>query len=104
MDITLILRTNYPNAEWSLRGDDYDGLEWLDSSPKPTLEELESLWLSTQIEARTKVVEEIRQIQYQKIADPIFFKWQAGSSTKEEWLSERQRIKDENPYPDGVAD
>jgi hypothetical protein len=43
-----ILITNYVGKEWALNGDDYAGLDWLDSSPKPTKEELDALWESTQ--------------------------------------------------------
>jgi hypothetical protein len=32
-----------PDAEFVLRGDTYDGLEWLDERPKPTLQEIEAL-------------------------------------------------------------
>ena len=99
MDITLILTINYPGTEWSLRGDDYSGLEWFDESPKPSLEELEALWVSTQITVQTANVEQVRQAEYQKTADPLFFKWQAGEIEKTDWLSERERIKLANPYP-----
>ena len=44
MNIIEILNTNYPNTEWSLIGDTYEGLEWLDSSAKPTKAKLESEW------------------------------------------------------------
>lgn len=101
MDITLILTTNYPGTEWSLRGDDYSGLVWADSSPKPSLEELEALWEQTRIAFETAKVEQIRQTEYQKTADPLFFKWQAGEIDKADWIAERERIKLENPYPTG---
>lgn len=101
MDITLILTTNYPGTEWSLRGDDYSGLEWADPSPKPSLEELEALWEQTRIAFETTKVEQIRQTEYQKTADPLFFKWQAGEIDKADWTAERERIKMENPYPTG---
>ena len=48
INYTLILMTNYPNAQWTLDGFNYDGLTWLDKSAKPTQEELDSLWQSTQ--------------------------------------------------------
>jgi hypothetical protein len=35
---------------------------------------------------------------YQNIADPLFFKWQAGEATKEEWLAARDLVK--GLYPD----
>ncbi len=43
----LILATNYPDARWTFEGDEYEGLEWLDESPKPTKEELDALWEHT---------------------------------------------------------
>jgi hypothetical protein len=48
IDYARILTFNYPNAQWSLNGDAYDGLTWLDTSPKPTQAELDALWESTQ--------------------------------------------------------
>jgi hypothetical protein len=32
-------------------------------------------------------------------ADPLFFKWQAGEATEEDWLAKRQEIRDRYPYP-----
>jgi hypothetical protein len=48
IDYALILTTNYVGKQWSLSGDSYNGLEWLDTSPKPTKAELDALWESTQ--------------------------------------------------------
>ncbi len=48
IDYSQILSANYANKQWALNGDSYDGLDWLDSSPKPTQEELDALWKSTQ--------------------------------------------------------
>jgi hypothetical protein len=39
-----ILALNYAGTQWALRGEEYSGLEWLDSTPKPTQEELDALW------------------------------------------------------------
>jgi hypothetical protein len=44
MNIPEILSMNYPGKEWVLTGNEYEGLEWLDDSPKPTKAELESQW------------------------------------------------------------
>lgn len=38
--ISQVLALNYLGKSWSLTGDDYDGLNWTDVSPKPTEEEL----------------------------------------------------------------
>lgn len=48
IDYSQILSTNYANKQWSLSGNSYDGLDWLDSSPKPTQAELDSLWTLTE--------------------------------------------------------
>ena len=48
IDYALILSINYVGKQWSLDGDSYDGLNWLDTSLKPTQSELDALWESTQ--------------------------------------------------------
>jgi hypothetical protein len=48
IDYAQILSVNYAGSEWSLNGDFYEGLDWIDSSPKPTKAELDALWESTQ--------------------------------------------------------
>ena len=53
IDYSKILSLNYPGTQWSLNGDSYAGLTWLDSTPKPTQAELDALWIPTQ-EANSK--------------------------------------------------
>ena len=48
INYSAILILNYPGAQWSLNGDSYEGLDWLDSTPKPTQAELDALWIPTQ--------------------------------------------------------
>lgn len=48
MDIVQILTIKYPGKEWNLVGNDYEGLDWLDSSTKPTKQQLESQWSEVQ--------------------------------------------------------
>jgi uncharacterized protein YhjY with autotransporter beta-barrel domain len=48
IDYTKILIINYPNTQWTLNGDSYDGLTWLSDTSKPTQAELDALWESTQ--------------------------------------------------------
>jgi hypothetical protein len=54
IDYSLILSTNYVGKQWTLVGYEYDGLQWLDSSSKPTQEELDALWESTQAQVAAK--------------------------------------------------
>ena len=50
MDIAMILSKRYPEALWSLNGDNYSGLRWLGSGDAPTESELEKLWPTVQAE------------------------------------------------------
>lgn len=43
-------------------------------------------------------VDELRRLAYQKESDPLFFKWQRGEATEQEWLDAIQSIK--NRYPE----
>jgi len=40
-----------------------------------------------------------RAAAYRNEADPLFFKYQAGEVTKEEWLAKREEIRVRYPYP-----
>jgi len=102
MDIIKILTKKYPGAQWVLSGSDYSGLEWLDESPKPTKKELEALWPEVQAETARAEVERARQAAYQQTADPLFFEYQRGDATEQEWLDAVQAVKDAHPYPDPV--
>lgn len=48
IDLTKCLMYFRPGEQWTLNGDFYDGLVWLDNTPKPTQEELESVWEQAQ--------------------------------------------------------
>lgn len=43
-DYAAVLVANYPDAEWTLDGDTYEGLTWLSDSPKPSQQELDDAW------------------------------------------------------------
>jgi hypothetical protein len=45
-------------------------------------------------------VETIRLAEYQRTADPLFFGWQRGENTEQEWLDAVQAVKDAHPYPE----
>lgn len=61
MDYTLILTKKYPNAEWSLIGEDYENLTWLSDTPKPTKAELDAQW--EEVQAITKTEAEAKAAQ-----------------------------------------
>jgi hypothetical protein len=44
IDYPTILTRKYSGTEWTLNGDEYEGLTWLSDTPKPTKAELDGLW------------------------------------------------------------
>jgi hypothetical protein len=59
MDIPAILISKYPGSEWTLDGDDYQGLTWLSESTCPSKKELEDLWEEVQTEMESKAQSKI---------------------------------------------
>jgi hypothetical protein len=45
------------------------------------------------------IVEANRLLDYEKTSDPVYFKWQRGDGTQEEWLAAVAKVKENNPYP-----
>jgi len=101
MDIALILTDKYPDTVWTLNGDGYDGLEWLDDSPKPTKKALEALWPEVQHARAVEAVRLARHAAYAAPdgADAIFLQYQRGDKTEQDWLNAVQAVKDAHPYP-----
>jgi hypothetical protein len=100
MDITAILTCKYAGTEWILDGETYAGLTWLSEGEAPTEAELEALWPTVQYEIAYENVENARKAAYANESDPIFFEYQRGDKTEQEWLDAVQAIKDAHPYPD----
>ena len=94
-----ILNTNYANKLWVLVGNTYEGLDWLDSTPKPTQAELDAQWPTVEYNNQVTAVETTRRTQYEAQSDGLFFEWQRGTNTKEAWEAAVQAVKDANPYP-----
>ena len=99
IDYSAILATNYADQQWALNGNTYDGLEWLDTTPKPTQAELDAQWPTVDYQNQYDLVSQTRHAEYIKTSDPIFFEWQRGTKTQADWEAAVQAIKDANPYP-----
>jgi hypothetical protein len=50
MDYSLILFKKFPDTQWLLEGDDYDGLVWLSETDKPSKKTLDDLWETVKAE------------------------------------------------------
>ena len=60
--------------------------------PAPTPEEIHAQELAA--------AQANRQAAFQREADPLFFKWQAGEGTEEAWQAKRAEIRERYPYPE----
>jgi len=99
IDYSAVLTANYPGTQWTLNGDTYDGLTWLDDTPKPSQEELDAAWPAVDYANQYATVEAARLLAYEQTSDPLYFKWQRGDGTQEEWLAAVAKVKLDNPYP-----
>lgn len=100
-DLTKALVSLYPGAQWSLNGDTYAGLNWMETNttPKPTEEELiaecdrlHEVWVSQQYKRD-------RAKEYPAIVDQLdMLYWDKINSTNT-WETAIQAVKDK--YPKG---
>ena len=100
IDYSLILSLKFPGNEWTMAGNSYESLNWLSSLPKPSQKELDSLWPEVQYEIAYEIVEAARAKAYRELSDPLFFEYQRGDNTEQEWLDAVQAVKDAHPYPE----
>lgn len=100
MNIHTILQAKYAGKKYILVGDDYEGLEWLDESPKPTKKELEALAPQVEYEIAYENVQRERQIAYANESDYLYFYAERGKGTKQAWLDKIAEIDARLPYPD----
>lgn len=101
VDYFLILTNKYPGKQWSMDGYEYDAIEWLDDSPKPSKKELDALWSDVEYEVKLEAVKTARHVAYTAPngSDAVFMKYQRGEATEQEWLDAVQAINDAHPYP-----
>jgi len=86
-----------PTAQWIMRG---DVIEWYSSNiTQPSEEEIQQELERLQAEYPKKEAQASRASAYSQEADPLFFKYQAGEVSKEEWLAKREEIRNRYPYP-----
>jgi hypothetical protein len=57
-------------------------------------------WAAGAYERELAQVQEARRQAYIRDADPMFFGYQRGENTEQEWLDAVQAVKDSHPYPE----
>jgi len=98
-DYAAVLTANYPDAQWTLEGDTYDGLTWSGPGDQPTQTELDAAWPAVQYAQQVAAVEDARRADYEATSDPLFFEWQRGDGTEQAWLDAVAAVKAAHPYP-----
>ena len=98
IEYTTILVRRFANSEWTMNANDYDQLVWLSDSPKPSKAELDALWPEVQAEVERGRVEGLRKAAYAVESDPVFFQYQRGDATEQEWLDAVEAVKAKYPY------
>ena len=84
-----------PNAEWTLRGDTYDGLEWLDKNQtKPTEEEVNAKISELEKNEPHRLLREERNKRLAE-CDWVVTKYaEYGYNIPKEWRTYRQALRD----------
>ena len=75
---------------------------WKIESSIPVIEEPVTPEVVLTPEENLAMIQQARKEMYRDASDPVFFAWQRGEATKEEWLLSVQYVKDSNPYPDST--
>jgi hypothetical protein len=93
-DYAAVLTAIRPGAEWTLNGNDYAGLTWLDDSPKPTQQELDDAWPSVRDDLAWKQVRAERDrllsvCDWTQVADAPL-----AADEREAWADYRQALRD----------
>jgi hypothetical protein len=100
INIPEVIQSLRPNAQWVLRGTEYDGLEWLSEDvTKPTEEEINQEILRLQEEFNNTEYQRLRKAEYDKLnQDEMRFDDLVNGATT--WQDAIIAIK--NKYPKGV--
>jgi hypothetical protein len=97
IDYAFILTTNYAGKQWTLNGDAYEGLTWLDSSTKPTQAELDSQWSSIQADIAANAYKAKRAAEYPPVADYLDAIVKGDQSQIEKYISDCLAVKAKYP-------
>lgn len=93
--IDLALLTLKPGAEWTLNGDTYEGLLWLDQNQsKPTKDEIDAEILRQNQEYNKNEYQRLRQKEYPSFAEQFDLLYHGGYDA---WKASVQVIKDKYP-------
>ena len=89
-DITHALQSLKPGAQWVLRGNDYSGLEWLDSGQQPTKTEVVDKI------AELDAAEPMRLLRIERNNKIALTDWRVlpDQTPSDDWINYRQALRD----------
>ena len=90
------LQSLKPSTQWSWIGSDYSGLNWLDSSTKPTEAELDAEVTRLQADYDNKKYQRDRAAEYPSIVDQLDDIYHNGIDA---WKATIKTTKDKYPKP-----
>ena len=90
-----------PGSTWSCYGDSdvYDNFVWHGPDTQPSKTECDAIIAVIETEEAYDQVKRARQAAYQTEADPLYFGWQRGENTEQDWLDKVADIRARYPYP-----
>ena len=89
-DITHAIQSLKPGARWVLRGEDYSGLEWLDSEQQPTKTEIADKIVELD------AAEPIRLLRIERDKKIALTDWRVlpDQTPSDDWINYRQALRD----------
>jgi len=100
-DYAAVLAAIRPDAQWTLDGDDYAGLTWLDDTPKPSKKTLDDAWPQVKYDLDRAAVEAARRARYQAETDGLYFDaMREDTPNLATWRAAVDQIKADLPYPE----
>ena len=93
------LQSKWFGTQWTMNGEDYSNLKWLDSNkiPKPTKSEIDVEVTRLQAEYDAKKYQRDRQPEYPSIPDQLDKIYHSGIN---EWKKDIKAVKDKYPKPE----
>jgi len=102
-DYAAVLTAIRPGALWTLDGDDYAGLTWLDDSPKPTKKTLDDAWPQVQYDNEVARIKGERRARYAAETDGLYFEAMRGDGNLDAWNAATAQIRADLPYPEAPS-
>lgn len=91
MDLSRVLAERFADRVWRLVGDSYDGLVWLDDSPKPSEDDLIRLWDDVSVEVAWR---ELRSKRDKLLFASDWTQTLDAKVDREAWSIYRQALRD----------